>query len=95
MCNGGNELAKILADSDLLYRLELLDLSHGRMTDAGIQRLTRALNEAPNRLKSLILNDNALTPAGIEAAKKAGLPLTAVDQHEPDSDQYLWNGDIE
>jgi Leucine Rich repeat len=75
----------------MLARLSILDLSHGDVTDAG----ARLLAEHARRLEGLDLTDNALTPAGIRALRRARIAVTAANQHEPGDDRYLYVGEFE
>ncbi len=94
-CNAGDEGCDVLAQSGLIRRLEVLDLSHGCVTDEGAFTLVRALREGPHNLRLVRLEDNALTGDGIAALRAAGVTVEAPDQHGPGDDGYLMNGDIE
>lgn len=93
--DAGDDGVLILAASGMLHRLETLDLSYGRVTDAGARELVRALRARPSRLTAIDLTANALTPTGVAALQAAGLSVTAADQHSPDSDDFLVHGDWE
>lgn len=74
---GAAHLGTLLANS----RLELLDLHNTALFDEGVEALTRAMNEAPLRLRHLYLSANALTAKSIRALAKVlqeGSPLESL-----------------
>jgi uncharacterized protein (TIGR02996 family) len=92
LTTAGDEGVDVLIRSQMLFRLEVLDLSHGSITDAGAESLARALAAQPHRLRTLNLTGNALTRRGIAALKKTGVGLTAQHQHAEDDYVYLYEG---
>jgi uncharacterized protein (TIGR02996 family) len=79
--------------SGILGRLKVLDVSHGSMTDAGARILAGCPDLA--NLEFLDVSENGLTNAGIKVLKAVGIPVRADDQHDPDDDAYLFQGDWE
>jgi uncharacterized protein (TIGR02996 family) len=89
LSDAGNEGIEVLVYSGLLSRLEVLDLSHGTITDAGARFVVSALESRPHRLRVLDLTDNALTAGGIQALEGLGPEVRATRQHAPDSLDFL------
>jgi uncharacterized protein (TIGR02996 family) len=70
---GGDRAIELLANAPNLGALEVLDVKHGAITDAGIAKLAEATGLP--RLRSLNLSNNQLTDAGAQALIDArGLP---------------------
>jgi uncharacterized protein (TIGR02996 family) len=94
-CSGGDEMVEDIVSSGVLKRLRVLDLRHGRVTDAG----ARLLADCPDsrRLEVLDLVGNRLTDAGAAALSGAGIKARADQQLTPQhgEDHYLWAGDSE
>jgi uncharacterized protein (TIGR02996 family) len=95
--DGGDDMAEALIETGLLFRLEVLNLQHGNLTDAGAEQILEALQAEKHQLKTLILNDNALESEEtlIDEFSELGIELQADSQHSGDGDEYLYNGDIE
>lgn len=89
----GDAGCEVLVRSGLLGRLRWLDLQHGIISDAG----ARTLAACPEltHLEMLNLSDNALTAEGIAALRATGVRLVAEGQHTPDSDEWMFQADIE
>jgi hypothetical protein len=86
---GGDAAADALVKTGLLFRLERLDLSGGNLTDAGAEKIARALKSNAHRLRFLDLTANAVTPAGAQAVRSAGVAVECKGSHDPDSTEYL------
>jgi hypothetical protein len=86
---GGDAAADALIKTGLLFRLERLDLSCGALTDAGAQKIARALKSNAHRLRFLDLTRNAVTPVGAAAIRSAGVTVECEGYHDPDSTEYL------
>jgi hypothetical protein len=93
-CDGGDDLVEYLVTSGALKRLKVLDLRHGRISDAGARQLA-ACPDAKN-LEVLDLVNNRLTNAGIAALQVAGVRVRAEQQQTRpyDTGAIFW-GDIE
>lgn len=94
-CSGGDEMVEDVISSGILKRLDVLDLRHGRITDAGARQLA-ACPDA-RRLKVLDVVRNRLTGAGISTLNQAGIKARTDRQLSPSGreDEYLWAGDSE
>lgn len=91
--NAGDGGIDALLRAGWLARLVELDLSFGCITDAGARQL--AASPDYRHLKSLSLEENRLTSAGVKALKRKGLRLHVEDQQTPDpdgeyNDSYLY-----
>jgi uncharacterized protein (TIGR02996 family) len=88
----GDEGCADIIDSGILKRLETLDLRHGRISDAG----ARLLADCPDikRLKYLSLADNELRETR-PLLEGLGIEVRFGSQNAPDSNEYLWSGDME
>jgi hypothetical protein len=86
---GGDAAADALVKTGLLFRLERLDLSCGNLTDAGAQKIARALKSNKHRLRFLDVSKNAVTPDGAAAIRSAGVTVECEGYHDPDSTEYL------
>ena len=90
----GDEGCREIVRSGVLKRLKVLDLRHGCVTDAG----ARVLAECPDtaRLQHLDLSRNAVSAAGLDALRRAGVPAVAngrLTGPELEEGQYLLEGD--
>jgi uncharacterized protein (TIGR02996 family) len=94
-CTAGDEGCRVLVESELLGRLEELDLEYGEVTDAGAQIL--ASSGQLGRLRALRLNANSLTERGVALLRAAGVPeLRAGNQQQwGEGRGYLHYGDCE
>jgi uncharacterized protein (TIGR02996 family) len=95
LSDAGDAGIEVLIRSGLLQRLEVLDLSYGNVTDTGAAALVAALTDRSHRLRVLNLSENALTEAGIATLRTLGFDLHVGQQHDPDSREYLYNGNME
>jgi hypothetical protein len=86
---GGDAAGDALVQTGLLFRLERLDLACGDLTDVGAEKIARALKSHAHRLRFLNLTANAVTPAGAEAIRSAGVAVECKGYHAPDSTEYL------
>ena len=93
LSNMGDKGVKEIVDSGILKRLKVLDLRHGCITDKGA-KLFAGCPDLKN-LELLDLGRNALTQEGIEALQATGVKVKVGNQHSADSDEYLYDGDIE
>jgi uncharacterized protein (TIGR02996 family) len=87
-----------IISSGLIKRLKVLDLMHGRVTDAGA-RMLAACPDVKN-LERLNLTGNCLTAEGISELSQVVPGLVAQSQWTPTGDEfgdseYLYHGDIE
>src|SRR5439155_22527791 len=98
----GDDGVREIVDSGLIERLKMLDLRHGRVSDAGARLL--AACPAVKGLERLDLSRNELTQAGIDELLAVGVPLDASHQHGPTAGagpddyggmQFLAEGDYE
>jgi hypothetical protein len=82
-----DELADALVRSPRLPQLELLDLSHGTLTDAGALAIARAHSDgrAP-RLRAIDVSESYLTEDGIAALRATRLAIRSADQRTADDD---------
>jgi uncharacterized protein (TIGR02996 family) len=92
----GDAGCREIADSGILGRIEILDLSHGCVTDEGARILAGAKHY--KHLEQLILVDNRLSEAGLRLLNRRGLELLADNQQAPDDrgcfdDAYLYDED--
>jgi hypothetical protein len=83
-CEEQDKIARAVAGSQLLGRLEVLDLSMGTLTDDG----ARALAGAPalSRLKKLDIHHHYVSPEAVAALAKRVPEVDASDRQEPDKD---------
>ncbi len=65
----------------ILKRLEVLDLSHGSLSDEAAQVLAGCPDLA--RLKKLVVTGNRLTRAGLQALRRTGAPVESRRQFRP------------
>jgi hypothetical protein len=94
--SGADAAADALVETDLLLRLERLDLSNGTLTDAGAERIARALKSRPHRLRFLDVSANSVSPAGVKALQSAGVKVECRHSYPEGSDEHLGcEGDIE
>ena len=96
MTTFGDEGAERIVASGILKRLKTLDLGFGNMTDDG----ARALAASPDvkNLEVLDVSRNALSSAGVNALKKAGVrTVVANEQHATTEEypEYLYSVDWE
>jgi hypothetical protein len=77
-------VAKAVAASPLLGRIEVLDLSLGTLTDEGAKALLAS--PAVKRLKRLDLHHHYLTEATMQAIKALGIPVDVSDAESPDEE---------
>jgi hypothetical protein len=96
----GDEGCEEIARSGILKRLKMLDLRHGRISDAGARVLAGCSDL--RRLEYLDLDLNELSPDGIALVKSLGIAARVDHQHtkqelDPDSEQpqYLCEGEFE
>jgi uncharacterized protein (TIGR02996 family) len=89
----GDEGCAEIVRSRILLRLKFLDLARGCITDAGARTLA-GCPDLPN-LEVLDVSCNALTRAGITALERTGITVRASDQHAPDDDEHLYEGEME
>jgi uncharacterized protein (TIGR02996 family) len=89
----GDRLCDDLVASGILKRLDVLDLQHGTITDAG----ARALAACPDlhHLDRLLIADNALGQAGVAALRGTGIRVEAGAQHDTDDVDWTYEGDME
>jgi uncharacterized protein (TIGR02996 family) len=87
--SGADAAADALVKTELLFRLERLDLSCGNLTDVGAEKIARALKSHAHRLRFLDLTANAFTPAGAQAIRSAGVEVECKGYHAPNSTEYL------
>jgi uncharacterized protein (TIGR02996 family) len=92
----GDAGCREVADSGVLGRIEVLDLSHGCVTDEGARILSGAKHY--KHLEQLILVDNRLSEDGLALLRRRGLELLADNQQVPDDrgcfdDAYLYDED--
>ncbi len=93
----GDRGAKEIVTSDLIDRLNYLDLTYGCITDVGAKLF--AESGGAKKLEKLVLDGNALSADGIAALTKAKINFSANEQFELGDDdeerEYLWYGDPE
>jgi uncharacterized protein (TIGR02996 family) len=92
----GDDGVREIVSSGVLKRLKWLDLRHGRITDEGA-RLFAGCGDARN-LERLDLSRNAVTSAGLNAVREAGVNAVAnnpLTEQELADQQYLREGDTE
>jgi hypothetical protein len=92
----GDEGVREIVSSGILKRLKWLDLRHGCITDEGA-RLFAACPDAKN-LERLDLSRNAVSSAGLNALRKAGVKAVAnnpLTERELEEQEYLYEGDSE
>jgi uncharacterized protein (TIGR02996 family) len=89
----GDEGCVDLVASDILRRLETLDLRFGCITDAGAHTLASCPDI--RRLKYLSLGSNQLTEEGIALLQGLGIDVRVDGQEEVGSNTYLYTGDME
>src|SRR4029077_1289045 len=82
----GDEGVREIVASGILKRLKWLDLRHGRITDEGA-RLFAPCSDTRN-LERLDLSRNAVSSAGLNALRKAGMNAVA---NNPLTEQELAN----
>jgi uncharacterized protein (TIGR02996 family) len=89
----GNEGCKDIVESGILKKLKVLDLRHGCIQDDG----ARILATCPDvgRLQLLDLVGNELAESGQAALQGLACEVHCDGQNEPDSNAFLWSGDIE
>jgi uncharacterized protein (TIGR02996 family) len=92
----GDEGCAEIVRSGLLKRLEVLDISRGRVSDRG----ARILADCPDlrHLRRLVIRKNELNQEGIAALRAAGIEVDADEQHSDGrlgGPAYLFDGDIE
>jgi uncharacterized protein (TIGR02996 family) len=93
-CGGGDDVIEDLNDSGVLKRLKMLDLRHGRVTDAGARRLASCPHIA--NLEVLDLVNNRLTGLGIAALMATRVDVRAEDQQRKSYDtRAIFSADIE
>lgn len=80
-CQGADELAAALANSPILERIKVLDLSLGDLGDTG----ARALAESPGvaRLEKLDLHHHYVSPEVIAAIEALGVAVDSSGRQEP------------
>ena len=85
-----DDLVPALAESPLLARVAVLDLSMGTMTDVGARRLLDAADRF-RHLESIDLSDNYLSgPVAAELAAAFGGKIDVSSQEAPDE----WDGEL-
>jgi uncharacterized protein (TIGR02996 family) len=89
----GDAGCREIADSGILGRIDILDLTHGCITDEGARILAGAKHY--KHLEQLIVVDNRLTEEGLDLLRRRGLELLADNQQIPDErgrydDTYLY-----
>jgi uncharacterized protein (TIGR02996 family) len=89
----GDDGCRELVESGLLGRLRHLSLQYGRVTNEGARIL--AESGQLRQLELLDLDHNALTRDGFARLKATGIRVSAIDQHAPDDNDYLYSGDME
>ncbi len=92
----GDEGVREIVASGILKRLKWLDLRHGCITDEGA-RLFAACPDARN-LERLDLSRNAVSAAGLNALRQAGVNAVAnnpLTEQELANQEYLHEGDFE
>jgi hypothetical protein len=93
-CDGGDDMIDDIVYSGVLRRLKMLDLRHGRVTDAGARRL--ASSPDLKNLEVLDLVNNRLTNTGIAALGTAGVRVRAEEQQtRPYDTRDMYWGDTE
>jgi uncharacterized protein (TIGR02996 family) len=93
LSDAGDGGCRELVESGLLGRLRHLSLQYGRVTDEGARIL--AESGQLRQLELLDLDHNALTGEGFALLQATGIRISAIDQHAPDDDDYLYSGDME
>ena len=93
LSDAGDDGCRELVESRLLGRLRHLSLQYGRVTDDGARIL--AESGQLQHLELLDLDQNALTRDGITRLQATGIRVSAIDQHAPDDNDYLYSGDME
>ena len=73
-CEFTDELCLVLPAYARRHPLEVIDFSLGTLTDDGADMLI-AERSAFAELRSLVVHDNCLTPAGLARLREAGLPI--------------------
>jgi uncharacterized protein (TIGR02996 family) len=92
----GDRGCEEIVNSVILKRLKVLDVSHGRITDAGAQTLAACPDLT--HLERLGIASNYLTSAGIAALRATGVAVKSDQQHtgwEMNPWDYLGEGDWE
>jgi uncharacterized protein (TIGR02996 family) len=89
----GDEACRPIIESGVLRRLKVLDLAYGNMTDAGARQLAACPDL--KHLEVLNVSRNALTDEGVAALRATGVQVLADNQHGPDDNDYLYEGDVE
>ncbi len=92
----GDEGVREIVSSGILKRLKWLDLRHGCITDEGAA-LFAACADARN-LERLDLSRNAVSSAGLDALRQAGVKAVAnnpLTEQELAEQRYLYEGDSE
>jgi hypothetical protein len=89
----GDRCCEDLVASGILKRLEVLDLQHGTITDAG----ARTLAACPDlrHLDRLLIADNNLSGAGVAALRGTSIRVEAGAQHDIDDENWRYEGDME
>jgi hypothetical protein len=85
-CAIADEVARALAASPLLGRLEGLDLSLGSLSEAGAEALLTS--PAVSKLKKLDLHHHFISPAFVEALGKLPVEVDVSDVQQPDFHSY-------
>jgi len=93
LSDAGDAGCRELVESRLLGRLRHLSLQFGRVTDEGARIL--AESDQLGQVELLDLDHNALTGEGFALLKATGIRVSAIDQHGPDDNDYLYSGDME
>jgi urease alpha subunit len=79
-----DEIAKTIANADILDQLDTLDLSLGTLTDVGAKAFLSS--EKIKNLKKLDLHYHFMSPDMVKQLRKTGVTINAEDPQEADKD---------